>query len=433
MKEHNNMNQYVQHPFGSILPKMDNDEFAALCESIRSVGLKYPIVKYGGMILDGWHRLQACYKINVEPVFTQFVGNDVSALELVESSVTHRHLDKSQLGIVAAQFKKKMQELIFQAKITLKDDTNEESQKILTLVSTYESTYCKDLAPSLVKMASSGSADKSTVIASKKFGVNTDYIQYGEKLINERPELAKKVLNKELTFQDIKKQDKAAKNEQYRRRESQLKSTNRIERNKDDIDLFNCDILSADIADNSLDVIITDPPYPKEYLDCWKKLAQFAAKKLKDGGILIAASGQSYLPTVYKNMEVVGLNYYWTNCIYTPGVSAELQMKRLRTNWKPLLFYVKGEYKRTFQKTDVYVSEYEDTANGQKYHKWGQSYPVFEQIVLDYTYVNDVVCDPFLGGGTTGLACIENKRKFVGIELNTDTFNTAKERLSYGN
>jgi len=168
-------------------------------------------------------------------------------------------------------------------------------------------------------------------------------------------------------------------------------------------------------------------------LDCWKKLAQFAAKKLKDGGILIAASGQSYLPQVYSNMSVDGLNYYWTNCIYTPGVSAELQMKRLRTNWKPLLFYVKGDYKRTFQKTDVYVSEYIDTAAGQEYHKWGQSYPVFEQIVLDYTYVNDVVCDPFLGGGTTGLACIENKRKFVGIELNTDTFNTAKERLSYGN
>jgi len=165
-------------------------------------------------------------------------------------------------------------------------------------------------------------------------------------------------------------------------------------------------------------------------LDCWKKLAQFAAKKLKDGGILIAASGQSYLPTVYKNMEVVGLNYYWTNCIYTPGVSAELQMKRLRTNWKPLLFYVKGEYKRTFQKTDVYVSEYEDTANGQKYHKWGQSYPVFNQIVLDYTYANDLVCDPFLGGGTTGVSCIENKRKFVGIELDADTFNIAKERLS---
>jgi hypothetical protein len=179
-----------------------------------------------------------------------------------------------------------------------------------------------------------------------------------------------------------------------------------------------------------LDVIITDPPYPREYLDCWTKLAQFASKKLKQNGILIAVSGESYLPEVYQRMTIEGLNYYWTGCIYTPGTSPVLQTKRLKTNWKPFLFYVKCEYKGTFQKTDVYISKYEDTSDGQQYHKWGQSYDIFNSLVQDYTYADSVVCDPFLGGGTTAIACINNKRKFIGVEINTPSFNIAQQRIS---
>src|SRR5262249_39705466 len=153
--------------------------------------------------------------------------------------------------------------------------------------------------------------------------------------------------------------------------------------------------------------------YPREYLDCWTKLAQFALKKLKKDGVLIAASGHSYLPEVFRNMTIEGLNYYWTGCIYQPMMSADLNVKRLRTHWKPLLIYVKGEYARTFQGTDVYSSSYEDLVEGQNYHKWGQSYKIFEQLVKDYTYAGEVVCDPFLGGGTTAVAAITNKRRFV--------------------
>ena len=430
------MKEYTQHEYGKFLPKMQEDEFNELCNDIQVKGLLFPIWLYRNQILDGWHRYQACKKVGVDAKFEEYEGE--SPLGFVVSSAKRRNLSASQRACLALDMLPALEKEGAENERIRKSKQCVGNQPLTTrqnLSSHFEDEDIgedlDDIPKKYIQLNNSGSKGKAAVKAAAMLDSNPTYVAEVKKIKEEDPDAFDEIRDGLLTIQEYKKQKKQEKNVAYRRKESDLKSTTRIERDEDDLKLFNCDILDAKIADNSLDVIITDPPYPREFLSCWTKLAQFAAKKLKDGGILIAASGQSYLPQVYANMNIDGLNYYWTNCIYTPGVSAELQMKRLRTNWKPLLFYVKGEYKRTFQKTDVYVSEYEDTANGQQYHKWGQSYPVFNQLVLDYTYANDLVCDPFLGGGTTGLACIENKRKFIGIELVKETYDIAKERLSY--
>jgi site-specific DNA-methyltransferase (adenine-specific) len=54
----------------------------------------------------------------------------------------------------------------------------------------------------------------------------------------------------------------------------------------------------TDIPDGSVDLFLTDPPYPREYLPLWRDLAALAARTLKPGGLLVAYSGQYYLPAV---------------------------------------------------------------------------------------------------------------------------------------
>ena len=49
-----------------------------------------------------------------------------------------------------------------------------------------------------------------------------------------------------------------------------------------------------------LDAIITDPPYPREYLDLYDDLARLAKSALKPGGILAVMVGQSYLPEILE-------------------------------------------------------------------------------------------------------------------------------------
>ena len=51
------------------------------------------------------------------------------------------------------------------------------------------------------------------------------------------------------------------------------------------------------------------------------------------------------------------------------------------------------------------------------------------KLIEYYSYINQVVLDPFMGSGTTGVACKNLNRKFIGIELDKNYFNIAKERI----
>lgn len=51
------------------------------------------------------------------------------------------------------------------------------------------------------------------------------------------------------------------------------------------------------------------------------------------------------------------------------------------------------------------------------------------EIVADFTNANDFVCDPFMGSGTTGIACAQHGRRFIGIERNPQWFDLSVRRI----
>ncbi len=57
---------------------------------------------------------------------------------------------------------------------------------------------------------------------------------------------------------------------------------------------------------------------------------------------------------------------------------------------------------------------------------------LMEQLVRDYSRPGDLVCDPCMGAGTTGVACLATGREFVGAEMDQDTFEIARKRLAAG-
>ena len=54
---------------------------------------------------------------------------------------------------------------------------------------------------------------------------------------------------------------------------------------------------------------------------------------------------------------------------------------------------------------------------------------IIQNLIINSSIENDVVLDPFMGSGTTGAACIETNRRFIGIEIDDNYFNTAQERI----
>ncbi len=63
-------------------------------------------------------------------------------------------------------------------------------------------------------------------------------------------------------------------------------------------------------------------------------------------------------------------------------------------------------------------------------HPTQKSLALMEKIISIHTNPNDIVLDPFMGSGTTGLACKNLKRNFIGIESEKEYFQTAKKRLN---
>jgi len=207
---------------------------------------------------------------------------------------------------------------------------------------------------------------------------------------------------------------------------------------KKDIDLVSNDglgyeLICKDIKDidqeipkNSIQWIITDPPYPKQYLSLYRDLAVFSKKFLVEGGSLICMVGQSYLPDIISMLSEE-LNYQWVLSYLTPGGQAtQLWQRKVNTFWKPLLWFVKGEYKGDWI-GDVCKSKVND--NDKRFHYWGQSESGIVDIIERFTYPKDLIVDPFVGGGTIGYVSVKMKRRFIGIDIDSNCIETTKIRL----
>ena len=91
-----------EHKVASIFPEMSAEEFLALVEDIRQNGLRNPIVRFEGAVLDGRHRLKACAEAGVEPGFVDFAGTAAEAIRFVWSeNFGRRHLTSSQKAMCA--------------------------------------------------------------------------------------------------------------------------------------------------------------------------------------------------------------------------------------------------------------------------------------------------------------------------------------------
>lgn len=67
---------------------------------------------------------------------------------------------------------------------------------------------------------------------------------------------------------------------------------------------------------------------------------------------------------------------------------------------------------------------------GQKEHPTQKPLSLLLELIEQFTFSDDLVCDPYMGGGTTGLACLKRGRRFVGIEKDPLHFETACRRVS---
>jgi DNA modification methylase len=180
-----------------------------------------------------------------------------------------------------------------------------------------------------------------------------------------------------------------------------------------------------EIADASVDIIITDPPYPREYLDTFELLARVAQRILKPGGSLLTFVPHIYLPEILQMMGRY-LRYHWVLAYVQPGASARVYGRSALVGWKPIVWFTNGEIATHHYVYDVVYSERRD----KLHHDWGQSEGGIATLVERFSDVGETVCDPYLGGGTTAVAAVKLGRRFIGIDQDADAIDITRRRLS---
>jgi 16S rRNA G966 N2-methylase RsmD len=176
----------------------------------------------------------------------------------------------------------------------------------------------------------------------------------------------------------------------------------------------------AFIEPGSVALVLTDPPYPTEYLPLWDALAEWSSEALMSGGSLVAYCGQSILPEALARMRPY-LRYWWTLALIH-GQSQMLPGKWVTIGWKPLLWFVRDRRATTTMLADTVSGGMprKTIPTGDGDADWAQSVQAIEPIISALTAPGDLIVDPFAGSGTVGIAAQRFGRRFIGAELRAD-------------
>ena len=205
-----------------------------------------------------------------------------------------------------------------------------------------------------------------------------------------------------------------------------------------DIQLHHGDCLELmkDIPDGSVDCVITDPPYGIGYDN--KKLNR---KSSKDYGKIKMDSGEIDYKKMIQEMQRIAKRTIIFGAI---NFFHSLPYKGIWLCWdKRTKVEADGLFGSPFElawcdKIGGYDKIYRlmhggvvnaDGANCPRMHPTQKPVLLMKTIIQDFSEEGQTICDPFMGSGTTGVACAQTGRKFIGIELDPKYFQIAKRRI----
>jgi DNA modification methylase len=190
------------------------------------------------------------------------------------------------------------------------------------------------------------------------------------------------------------------------------------------------------MPNKSVDAVITDPPYGinadvVQNDNAGNKGGTRGGyyKKYKDTNWDKSMPSKEYFDELIRlseNQIIFGGNYFTE---YLPPSRCWIVWdKVVRANW-PDGEMAWGSYDTglkiySYSRADAYINSIKE-----KVHPTQKPVSLFKWILLNYTQENDTILDPFMGSGTTGVACVQTGRNFIGIEIDPDYFKIAERRI----
>ena len=294
------------HPAANVFPLLPPGELHELSVDISRRGLINPIVMLpDGRLLDGRNRLLACRDAGVEPTYTTFTGDDPVAF-VVSVNLRHRHLDTGQRAMLATKILPMLEDEARQrqgARNDLCADLHTRKSEQIEEVSEPEPKPQPEqpAAPKMKTKPKPRKKKRAADQAASLTGSSSRAVGQAKRIAASDPALAAKVERGEISL------DRAERILRDRAAEAKRVEQAKLDAQALDIPLT-VDIRHGDfrevLADiRNVDAIITDPPYPKEFLPLLADLAEWSDKVLAEDGVLAVLFGQTYLPDVYRLLD----------------------------------------------------------------------------------------------------------------------------------
>jgi hypothetical protein len=183
--------------------------------------------------------------------------------------------------------------------------------------------------------------------------------------------------------------------------------------------------LSAELKDNSVDLVFTDPAYDDESLPLYGDMAEVAARVLKPGGSLVTYCGHMQLRGAGHAIGA-HLRFWQPLCCLHAGPFARLTEFGVVAAFKPMLWFVKGT--RSDKHTFI-----ENVVSGQRekdHHEWQQAEAEAAYFIENLSPPAGFVVDFFAGSGTTIVAARRLGRSAIGYEISAKHHAAAMKRLA---
>lgn len=207
-----------------------------------------------------------------------------------------------------------------------------------------------------------------------------------------------------------------------------------------------------------IDLIIADPPYvvSKEsnfhtmrdrknqrtgtHFGNWdiefdnNEWISFAYKVLKPGGSLIVFNDFKKATIIYDIAERCGFEYKDTLIWHKTNPMPRNRDRRYIPNVEMIQWYVKKgkwTFNRQNEKYEGCILSYPSESGGgfKRYHPTQKPVKLIEYLIRIHSNENDIILDPFMGSGTTGVASLNLNRNFIGFEINEEYVQIANERI----
>jgi len=224
------------------------------------------------------------------------------------------------------------------------------------------------------------------------------------------------------------------------------------------------------LPDESIDLIFTDPPYNENYkyrdshfIDYRSDYYTFIDRVLRECKRILKPTGSIYLKhssrQIGKIISILNKYFIFRNLIIWTSQSQSHPENNYDSSYEPLYFY---------SKTDNYIFHKRIQMRSKPYKYWSgkkiafiglmnniwnikkentgcirsknekeksKDFPCSMPVGLPYRAIifssneNNIVLDPFIGSGTTAIACIKSKRHYIGYEIDESYYNLAKSKI----